>query len=99
MYTVFSIYYKHAEYSVDIFEDDDSLREYCMEQLDEYNGEDGDGDVDFHGIDDIEILIEKTIKYGKDAVEKQWGWGVVSIIKGNNLINYGDENKRYFSQC
>ena len=96
MYTVFSIYYKHGEFSVDIFEDDDSLREYCMDQLDGY----GDYcDVDYEGVENIDNLIRTTIDYGNKSVEKQWGWGVVSIIKGDNLLNYGDENKRYFSQC
>ena len=42
-----------------------------MEQLNEYEGD----DVDFHGINDIEILIEKTIKYGKKSVEQQSDWG------------------------
>lgn len=96
MYTVFSIYYKYGEFSIDILDNDDDLREYCMEQLYEYEGE--DGDVDFHGIDDIDVLIEKTIKYGKKSVEQQSGWGVVSIIKGENLIKYGGKNTRYFSQ-
>lgn len=67
MYSVFTIYYKYGEFNVDIL-DDDSLREYCMEQLDEYNG---DGNVDYHGLDDIEVLIDKTIEYGKKFVEEQ----------------------------
>lgn len=94
MYTVFSIYYKHGEFNVDIFEDDDDLREYCMEQIQNY-GKD-DGDVNY---EDIDVLIDKTIEYGKLFVEEQSGWGIVSIIKGENLIRYGGENIRYFSQC
>ena len=74
MYTVFSIYYKHGEFNIEIFKDDNSLREYCMEQLDEYGEYD---DVDYEGIEDIVILIDKTIEYGNKSIEKQWGWGVV----------------------
>jgi len=95
MYTVFSVYYKHGQFAIDILNDDDSLRKYCMEQLEEYD-EDSD-DVDYDGIEDIEILINKTIEYGIKFVEEQGGWGVVSIIKGDNLIGYGGENIKYHS--
>lgn len=97
MYTVFSIYYKHAEFSIDILKDDKALREYCIEQLEEYE-EDLD-DIDFDGIEDIDILIQKTIEHGKEFVSNQYGWGVVGIIKGDNLIQYGDGNIKYHSQC
>lgn len=68
-----------------------------MEKLEEYD-EDRDI-VDYDGIEDIDILINKTIEYGIKTVNEQWGWGVVSIIKGDNLIKYGKENIRYHSQC
>ncbi len=96
-YTVFCVYYKHGEFSVDILNNDNNLKEYCMEQLEIY---DEDRDVVYYdGTEDIEILINKTIEYGTKYVEEQYGWGVVSIIKGDNLIKYGGENIRYHSQC
>jgi hypothetical protein len=64
-----------------------------LETYDEYSDM-----VCYEGIDDINILIDKTIEYGTKYVEDQSGWGVVSIIKGDNLINYGSENIMYHSK-
>jgi hypothetical protein len=97
MYTVFCIYYKYGQFNVDVLENDDSLRKYCMEQLEKYD-EDHDI-VDYEGIEDLNILIDKTIEYGKEFVSEQSGWGVVSIVKGDNLIKYGGKNTMYHSRC
>lgn len=83
MYTVFRVYYKHGEFDIHTFENDDDLKEYCIKQLEKY-GED-DGDVDY---ENIEILINKTIEHGTKFKQDQGGFGVVSIIKGDNLIQY-----------
>ena len=92
MYTVVSVYYKYGFFNVDIIKNDDELRKYCIKRLEEH-----DEDVDFEGIDDIDIdiLINKTINYGLQFLDEQAGWGIVSIIKGDNLIKYGGDNIVY----
>ena len=91
MYTVFCVYYKHNKFSTDIYKDGDTLRKFCMSELEEYDG--FVGDIDYEGIEDIDILIYKTIKYGTKFVSEQCGWGVVSIIKGDNLTQYDSDSK------
>lgn len=81
---------KHGEFSVDIFKDDDSLREFCMVQLEIYD--EARNDVDYEGTEDLDMLITTTIYYGTKEVKNE-GWGVVSIIKGNDLIEYDRNHK------
>jgi len=86
MYVVYSVYYKFGEYDIEVFKDDDSLRQFCIKEIEEYDGDDGDdGDVNYEDIDD---LINKTIEYGTKFVQNQGGFGVVSIIKGDNLVQF-----------
>jgi hypothetical protein len=82
------MYYKHGEFDVETFEDNDSLRKYCMKQLKYYDEYTDDGDYE-----NIEILINKTIEYGNKFIQDQGGFGVVSIIKGDNLIKYTSNQK------
>jgi hypothetical protein len=86
MYAVFSIYYKHGEGDVKIVTNDDDMKKYCIELLQVYNYDNDDyGDYES---DSLDTLISKTVERGKIHVENQYGWGVISIIKGDNLIEY-----------
>ena len=83
MYLVFEVYYKHGEYNIKILKDDDSLREFCIKKIEKYD--EYDGDVNYEDIND---LIDKTIEYGILFIQKQGGFGVVSIVKGDNLVQF-----------
>jgi len=83
MYVVYSVYYKFGEYDIKILKDDDSLRQFCIKKIEKYDED--DGDVNYEDIDD---LINKTIEYGTKFVQNQGGFGVVSIIRGDNLVQF-----------
>lgn len=80
MYVCFKSYYKHGEVDRDIIESDDEMKEYCLEELENYQ-------INTDGFENykLEYLIELTISEGNKNVEKQCGWGVRYIIKGDNL--------------
>ena len=82
MYAVFVVYHKHGDSDLLIFHSDNDMRKFCIETLDD------DYNINIDSSLSLEMLISKTIYYGRETVHNQVGWGVINIVKGNNLFNF-----------
>jgi hypothetical protein len=78
MWVVIETYYKHAEYKVQIFKNDNEVLDYLVQKLmyysDHYEHQ-VDGDLT-----DIDFVLEKAIEIGNFLVENEHGWGVRDVF-------------------
>jgi hypothetical protein len=75
-YVVVSTYYKHAEYDLQIFQNEEELRDFLEKELRSY--EEYFRPVDTNNMTLFE-LIRKTVDLGNIIVEEERGWGVREI--------------------
>ena len=80
MYLIVSIYYNDIDVQTTIIDTDYDMEDFCIQELKRYKKYDEK--------DTLEILINKTIKYGKKYVNNKYGRGVIAIIEGDNLLDY-----------
>ena len=79
MYACFTSYYKHGEVDCKIIETDKEMKEFCLEELEDYGVK-----KDYSG-ETLDKLIKKVMKLGEDQINEQRGWGVRYIVKGKSL--------------
>lgn len=86
-YAIFSSYYKYGEVGIRLIESDEEMMAYCLKEAIDYL--DGDDDLEsmveeYEGYS-LEKLIIEVIRQGNDLVDRQLGWGIRYIVKGDNL--------------
>ena len=75
-FTVFSVYYKHGEFTVETLEDEYSLRQFLAEYPHEHN----------HVLDmflPLETLCEEVVRLGYKVLAEPAGFGIVAIVRGD----------------
>jgi hypothetical protein len=94
MYVCVEIYYKHGEYQTTVISSDEDMRIYCIDQLRGY------GDIPQMDVQTYEVavaqyqamplddLIRLVLSHGRQEIESQSGWGLVDVVKGQNLVEY-----------
>lgn len=93
MYVCFEMYYKHGEWESHVIASDEEMRTYCIDQLEGYGDQDPDTD-DYEELHrryielPLEDLIALTIEKGRNQIEHQWGWGLQSVTKCKNAVEY-----------
>ncbi|KAL8278862.1 hypothetical protein RQP46_008733 [Phenoliferia psychrophenolica] len=92
-YTFVAVYYKHGEYTVDSFKDLDSGLKHFVDLYFE----------DTHSAElrrlmlasGQEALIQKLFEHGRKLRERQAGYGLVAILRGNEEARYDTEHAIY----
>jgi hypothetical protein len=86
-FVVFSVYYKHGEFSVTEVNGESELRSVIWENLKRF----GRMDVkELSVLDDMDLedLISFAIDQGKRIISSQYGYGIVSVVCGTYQICY-----------
>lgn len=82
-WAIVQTYYKHAEYSLVVKHNDEDLRTFILNTLEEYASRDDDhnyNDYPDYSEHDLEDLIEIVVRLGNERVcDFQRGWGVREI--------------------
>lgn len=94
MYTCVEVYYKHGEHFVSTISSDEEMRRYCLNQLIDYDIL-PDRNTQHYVIAAaqyntmmLDDLIRLVIEKGNMQVNEQLGWGLVDVVKGQNLTTY-----------
>lgn len=93
MYVCLELYYKHGEWESHVISSDEAMRTYCIDQLEGYGDQDPDTD-DYEELHrcytelPLDDLIRLTIEKGRNQIEHQWGWGLQSVVKCKNAVEY-----------
>lgn len=87
MFVVVSVYYKHGEYSVDTYDSEEELREAVESQVEGYD-QPNEYFPPMKQLEKLTIpqLCSMMIKAGKTIIEKQDGYGWVSIVKNGQVM-------------
>ena len=95
MYVVFCSYYKHAEVSCKVLANDEELRNFCLEELIqyEYNYEDNEDNETNDEKQDpnfltLPELVALTVKEGNKQIDDELGWGLRYVFKGSNILPF-----------
>lgn len=68
-------------------EDDDSMQAFCENALKKYEVD----DIDVTEMS-LEDLITYTLKHGRNQVDEMQGWGLIYVIRGDDIISIDDED-------
>lgn len=77
VWAVVSTFYKHAEYELDIIEDDIELRIFLLRKLRDYSN----GDSEYAESMSLDELIDFVEDAGNTEVEAQRGWGIREVTQ------------------
>jgi hypothetical protein len=81
VFVVLETYYKHAEASVEILTGLSSIENYLLNELTNW-GDSFDLEETYESEEDrVYALIEYAIEAGKRRLERQEGWGILSVTK------------------
>lgn len=96
-WVVVQTYYKHAEYSLDIYRSSEELKELLQQELSSYRRNNNEilnksqqmqlafytenGTTCLGAQPDIDDLIELCVDIGNEIVDAQNGWGVREIVE------------------
>jgi len=81
-YFVFRMYYKDAEYYIETFDNEEELKKYLIEDIEEKMEHLG---KEFEYDRDLETLIKISKKLGYEYLGGEIGYGVVEVFKGERL--------------
>ena len=90
MYVVFEVYYKYGEYSVVSLGSTSELVAYLEKFIAEHTGDRSYESIDCtkleeKGEEDLESLIQQALSVGSDVIKGQQGYGIVSVVKGEEM--------------
>lgn len=98
-YVVCECYYKHGENDMHIVSEA-NMRNFCLDKLStyyEYTKEWEEYKYNYEKCSDyvkskyadhnLEDIIKSTLDKGNKHINKERGWGITHIIRGENLVN------------
>ena len=98
LYYVFK-FTKHEDYSecgVEYFDTEEALTSHLINQILVYGNPDRFYEVtevepSELSMLDLDELVDVMLKYGKKVIKKNWGTGILKIVKGENLGTKRDQ--------
>lgn len=77
VWVVVDTYYKHGEYGLHVFNDDESLKNFILNHI-QYRGKKRRQGLASLSLDE---LIKEAVDYGNSQIDKQLDWGIRTIRK------------------
>lgn len=87
-YVCVEVHHKYGAYSFNTFNSDKEIKAYCLDKLEDYD--EVDEAIRKYSLMSLDDLIEFTIFKGKKNLEEQREFGLVRVIKGDNIVQYSD---------